>query len=212
MFIVSTRAQIGKGSVWLGGSIGFNQSKADNTPGIGHQKIKAFNVSPAIGIAIKENLIAGVRLGYSKNTSENNPTPTSHYNNTTENYGGGIFIRRYVPVINRLYIFGEGTASYARSKITKDELYNNETRAMENKGWSTSLGFTPGVSYGITKKLQLETGFNSLFGMSYGKSKETNPDIPSGNKGTSEGFSAGISLENASTFYIGFRVLLNNKG
>jgi hypothetical protein len=208
-FIASAHAQIGKGSIWLGGSIGFSQSKSD----IGsNQKMESFNVSPAVGKAIKENLIAGVRLGYSKSTSKNTNSPESYFNSTTENYGGGIFIRRYVPVVNRLYIFGEGTASYAASKQTRDELYSNIKVSTENKGWSTSLSFTPGVSYGISKKFQLETGFNSLFSMSYGKSKLKYLNAPSGTKQTSEGFSAGISLENASTFYIGFRVLLNNKG
>lgn len=208
-FIAATQAQIGKGSMWLGGSIGFSQSKSDFGT---NQKMESFNVSPAVGKAIKENIIAGVRLGYSKSTSKNTNSPESYYNSTTENYGGGIFIRQYVPVVSRLYIFGEATASYAASKQTRDELHSNIKVNTETKGWSTSLGFTPGVSYGVTRKLQLETGFNSLFSMSYGKSKLKYPNSPSASKQTSEGFSAGISLENASTFYIGFRLLINNKG
>jgi hypothetical protein len=210
-FIVSTRAQIGAGSLWLGGGIGFSQSKSDNTINQ-DQKTKSFNISPAVGKAIKENLIAGIRLGYSKNTQESGIANLNDYKTTSQSYGGGIFLRKYVPVVNRLYIFGEGTASYYQNKETRDEMYNSVKTSTESKGWSTGLSFTPGVSYGITKKLQLETGFNSLFSIGYGKSKSSRPNSPSGNKGTTELFSAGINLENESTFYLGFRILINNKG
>jgi hypothetical protein len=82
------------------------------------------------------------------------------------------------------------------------------TNESKIRGWNTGIGFTPGISYAINKKLQLESGFNSLFHATYAKSKTT----AGYNKSSSDSFSAGVSLENQSTFYIGFRVLLNNKG
>lgn len=200
-FALATQAQIGKGSIWLGGSAGYNRTKS-NIDYYENNKNEVFTFSPAVGKAIKENLVAGIRLSYS-NSKQKNTSYSGGYNDTeTKGYGGGIFLRRYVPVITRLYIFGEGTASYART--TRNEVHTGT----KIKGWSTGIGFTPGISYGVNKKLQLESGFNSLLHASYGKSKST----AGYNHLSSDAFSAGVSLENESTFYIGFRLLLNNKG
>lgn len=206
-FMTATKAQIAKESVWLGGGLGYSNSKSD----IGStQKNKSFNISPAIGKAIKENLVAGIRIGYSE-TDNSSKSDISYWNAKNEYYGGGIFLRRYVPVATKLYIFGEGTATFGATKQIREESYSSNKVHTKTTGWSAGLNFTPGVSYGITKIFQLETGFNSLFSLSYGKSKAKDIDFPNNKKQTSQGFSAGISLENASTFYIGFRVLINNK-
>jgi hypothetical protein len=207
MFFVSTQAQIGKGSAWLGGNIGYSQSKSDyvNSP---DQKTEVLQFSPSVGTAIKENLIAGISLGYTENTQKNT-NPNGNYAKTTSKYyGGGIFIRRYIPVVTRLYLIGEATAYYNSGKITTTEVYSTVNSKVTTKSWNTSLSFTPGISYGLTKKVQLETGFNSLFAVGYGKSKR---NLTGSSKETSESFSAGINLENKSTFYIGFRFLINTK-
>jgi len=206
-FIASANAQIGKGSAWLGGNIGYSQSKSDNVNSP-DQKIQVLQINPSVGTAIKENLIAGISLGCRENTQKNTNSNGSYTKNTTKYYGGGIFIRRYIPVVTRLYLIGEATAYYNSGKETSTEVNNTVRNKVTTKSWNTDLSFTPGISYGLTKKVQLETGFNSLFSAGYGKSKT---NLPGSSKVTSESFSAGINLENKSTFYIGFRFLINTK-
>jgi hypothetical protein len=211
--VASTQAQIKKGSVWLGGNIGYSESdsKSESSGDLG---MKVISFKPAAGIAIKENLIAGVTINYSKATNESGGAVMYARKQIDRNIGGGVFLRQYVPVVSRLYIFGQADAGYNKGKSTVNEMNNVTTpttkRISTTKGWSAGISLTPGVSYAVNNKLQLETGFNSLFSTVYNKSKTTSEN--SGLRSSTKTFSTGINLENESTFYIGFRFLINSKG
>ena len=79
--------------------------------------------------------------------------------------------------------------------------------AFSTKTNTVSLSAYPGISYAVSKKLHIETGFNGLVNLSY--YNETNNQ---GNSGSgivkSNGVSLHNSLENLSSIYIGFRLLL----
>lgn len=209
--VLTSQAQINKGSVLLGGSIGYNKGKSE-----AYQqtlKVNTFIFSPAIGVAVKENLVVGARFDYLKQ-KKNNKYPASYNTKQdidTKNYGGGLFIRGYVPVINRLYVFGEGTVSYTVLRETNDQTPPNSPSkyVSKTKGYSTALSFTPGVSFAVSKKFQIEGGFNSLFNISYLKSK-TNYSSGYGSVQSAKQdlFSAGISHDDESMFYVGFRFVL----
>ena len=206
--VLTSRAQINKGSLLLGGSIGFNQIKSKGDMSLtSTSKTTTTTISPSIGVAIKENLVFGARFNYMKYKQRNNydAMTTSYLNTDIKNYGGGIFLRGYVPLINRLYVFGEGYASYIIDRETSIQGYYNSKNERKIKAWSTGLSFTPGISYGVTKKFQIEGGFNSLFSAAYGKSKSTYNGTPAG---TSEAFKAGISQDNESMFFVGFRFVI----
>jgi hypothetical protein len=206
--VLTSQAQINKGSVLLGGSIGFNQIKSKGDASItSTSKTTTTTISPAVGVALKENLVAGVRFNYTKYKQRNNydAMATNYLNTDIKNYGGGIFLRRYVPVINRLYVFGEGSATYNDIKETSIQGYYTSKNERKIKGWNTGLSFTPGISYGVSKKFQIEGGFNSLFSVTYAKSKTTYNGTP---MGTTESFSGGISQDNESMFFVGFRFVI----
>lgn len=203
---LTTRAQIGKGSLSVGGSIGFNQIKSKGDASTtSTSKTTTTTISPAIGVAIKENLVFGVRFNYTKYKQRNNYDIANYLNGDIKNYGGGIFLRQYVPVINRFYVFGEGSATYNDIKETSIQGYYTSKNERKTKGWNTGLSFTPGISYGVSKKFQIEGGFNSLFSVTYAKSKTKYNGTP---MGTTESFSGGISQDNESMFYVGFRFIL----
>ena len=187
--VISTNAQINKGSVWLGGNLSYGQSKTDNDIDPDY-KTHSFSIAPGIGKAVKDNLIVGMRINYQYSKS----TTGTNYSDESQ-YGGSIFVRRYLPVISRLYVFGEGSVGA------------NHFRSSGSKGGGFVIALTPGVSVGINKKLHLETGFNSLFSTYYMKRKTT----VAVNNYSNESFGAGFNLENQSTFYLGFRILINNK-
>lgn len=193
----TTKAQIGKGSVWLGGAIGFNSSKNDNNTAPDSKK-QSFTATPGIGIAIKDNTVAGVDITYGHSKQENDESGITE--RKTNTYGLGVFVRRYVPVISRLYIFGQARAGYSFQKV--DDIIGSGKSKTES--WNTGLTFNPGVSFAVNNKIQLETGLNNLLYVQYSKSKNIVNE--------SNNFSAGVSLENGSTFYVGVRILLNKKG
>lgn len=201
--IETAQAQIRKGAILLGGSIGFSNSKSDNEVSPDN-KTTTLNISPAIGKAIKDNLMIGVGLSYNNIRETNN---ISFKEGKTSNYGGAIFIRRYVPIINRLYIIGEGLAAFSRYRSKTD--WSNATSDASVKGWNAGLTFTPGISFAVNNKLHLETGFNNLLSIQYQKRKYGSSGF--GYPTKSKSFSAGVNLENSSTFYLGFRILINGK-
>jgi len=206
-FMMTTRAQISKGAIWLGGNIGYNKSKmGSDTP---YLQTSNLNISPAVGIVVKENLVVGIGLLYRRGKSEHNGNQLESKGNT---YGVNIFVRKYIPVVNRLYIFGEAGAGYSTSKGHETWLnyYTNPATQTKStsKGWSTGLNVTPGLSFAVTKKFHLETSLNSLLGVSYSKS-ETTPDKPNtGNPSKNENFTAGLFTDGKVQFNIGCRFLL----
>jgi len=209
---LTTKAQIGKGSVWLGGNIGYGSSRSTGVSPINnpssYAKSNSFWIAPAIGKAVKDNLILGISLTY-QNVHYSN---YAQYEKDNENYyGAGFFVRQYVPVLNRLYLFGQGNINfrYSKSEADLNSNYPSNTHN-ETKGWSAGLGFQPGVSFALNKKWQLETGFNNLLSVQYQSTKETSNYVQY--NGKNQQFSAGLNLDNASSFYVGFRILLNSKG
>ncbi|MFL5748299.1 MAG: outer membrane beta-barrel protein, partial [Niastella sp.] len=210
-FMVTTRAQISKGAVWVGGSIGYNQSKNDfKDAAVKDYKNSSFNVSPAIGFVVKDNLVVGFRLNYGHDKSENYGSTSESKSNS---YGGGIFVRKYIPVISRVYVFGEAGAAYAYSKgdDTRQEYVNGSYVNIKtnSKGFSTNLSVTPGLAVAITKKFQLETSLNSLLGVGYNKSKKTTERPTSSfDNMTTDQFTAGIFSDGKAQLNIGCRFLL----
>jgi hypothetical protein len=213
-FVITTRAQIKKGAVWLGGSVGYNQYKDDPVDTAVHDfKNNTLSISPAVGFAVKDNLVVGIRLTYAHTKTDNNGT---YLESKGDNYGGGIFIRQYIPVVNRLYLFGEAAAAYISTKQTDtyNQFYNgNYVKShTTTKGWNAGVSITPGVAFAVTKKFQLETSLNSLLGVTYSKNKITAERPATGTNKTISQFNAGIFTDSKVQFNIGCRFLINNKG
>jgi hypothetical protein len=211
-FMVTTRAQISKGAVWVGGTIGYSQSKMDyKDTGVKDQKTSSLNVSPSIGLVVKDNLVVGISLIYNQSKQENNGTVME---SNTKSYGGNIFVRQYIPVISRLYLFGEASAGYVSTKGdgTQEDYVNGSYVKVKtsSKGWSTGLNVTPGLAFAITKKFQIETSLNSLFNVGYGKMKYSadKPNSSYYQNQTTDTFTAGIFTDGKVQLNIGCRFLL----
>ena len=208
-FFISVHAQkdLPKGSVLLGGNIAFSNATYKDVNST--NKTSGFSISPSAGVAVRDNLFVGIGLSYGhiKNSPSFNGSvvDSSRYNS----YGINLFVRKYKPLKNNFYLFLETGVGVSLAKRT---LMNNlPGRDYYQKDLNVGLGITPGVSYGINSKLQIETGFNSLFGIGYSESKyRDNGSFPGERKSTS--FNAFTSLNNfSSQLYIGFRLLLQKK-
>jgi hypothetical protein len=191
------QGQISKGSIWLGGNIGFNSSK-DEMP----QESKQSNVfiSPAMGIAFSKNIVSGIQLNIT--LSESN---SGGIDRSTSNYGASLFVRRYWNVINRFYAFAQASAGYT----SLNEEVKSTNYLQEVNGWSASMALSPGVSFALNKRFHIESAFYNLFYLQY---TQRQTDITSNsikNSYDSRNVGAGVSLENSSYFNVGFRYLLN---
>jgi hypothetical protein len=197
--VVSTRAQINKGAIWLGGQASYNQSSEKSLGSPTTNKTTGFSINPAIGKAVKDNLVVGISAGYWHSKNKTGSTTNSNYNS----YGAGVFIRKYIPVISNLYLFGDARVNVSRG-IEKGYSTSGNSK---NKYWNIAISATPGIAYAVTKNIQIETGVNSLFATVYQRRDSK--------QGTSEGksssFNSGILLDNNTPIYIGFRFLLNKK-
>lgn len=195
---VTTQAQIRKGATWLGGQAGYSHTSEEAGPSSSKNTQSNFSISPAVGKAVKDNLIVGISASYAHGKSKSGAAVMSKYNS----YGGGVFVRKYIPVIDRLYIYGDASAFFSTSRTNQE--YSTTDRI---KTLNVGIGITPGLSYAVTNNLQIETGVSSLFSTMYEKRTQKQ----GGSEAKYDSFHTGVFLDNKSQLYIGFRFLLNKK-
>jgi hypothetical protein len=201
------KAQISKGRTLLGGTVVYNRTTASYSNNDLYPASQNYiTINPAVGVAVKENLIVGVEGSFYSSVQKSGPTP----NFTTTNghgYGGSFFLRRYVPLAKRFYFFGQGAIG-ASTNTSKSE-YNNQT-INSSEGWSTAISFSPGLTYGIFRKLYIESSLNGFALLAYGHSKYKSTDTNTGAVSTSKAsnFNFSTSLSGGNGFSIGFRFLL----
>lgn len=88
------------------------------------------------------------------------------------------------------------------------EYSNPSSNFDKTKRYTVGVSVYPGISYTVSKRLQLETGFNNLLGLNYFTEKrEVSNTFPYTEK--TNGISINSSLNNISSLYLGFRVLIN---
>lgn len=187
LFATITKAQITKGSTFIGGQI--SGGKQESKSGSNSQEQNTLYISPAIGTAIKQNLIAGVDLTYSHSKNESNGIPGTEWNG----YGTGFFLRRYAPIANRFYFFLQGRVGYSHGKSESSSGTNKFTSNANNY----ELGVYPGVSFALTKSVHVEAGLNNLALISYSRAKSKETNSP-GQTSSSFGFSTSASGSNLS--------------
>ncbi|NTS39446.1 outer membrane beta-barrel protein [Flavisolibacter sp. BT320] len=198
LFSFTASSQITKGSVLLGGGIsgGKGTSESNNRETI----TTSFGINPAVGLAVQNNTVIGLRLSYGKNKSEIEDGTAENWQRTNQ-FGAGFFYRRYMNLSQKFYLFGEGSVFYNGTK--------QETRSswqqMDQKIKSVGINFYPGVAYAVSRKMHLEIGLNNLLDISYSHSKTASP---SGSEQTSSGFGFYTNVSTSAPLTVGFRFVL----
>lgn len=218
-FCFSSFAQIKKGSVYLGGDVSltnikFERSSMPSSPNVpGNGTVKGIVISPAIGIAIKDNLIAGADITYQNNKTENYYSAPG----TTESKGAGagVFIRRYFPVASQFYFFGQARVGYANRNFEQISTSGLATYDTEEKTWNMLGGLYPGLSYNVTKSFYLEMGLNNLLQIGYEKTDRTETQTYNSTTTksslTQKGFFIQSSLSNSTSLNVGVRFIFPKK-
>ena len=162
--LCTVHAQIKKGDVQLGGSLSFGTGSTKNYNYT--NKSTNVTVSPSFGMAVQDNLVIGVSLLYGHNpTKYGNP----QYEYGSDQYGGGIFARRYRSIGKSFSVFMEwnlvGQYEHTNSGYT-DSLVNSNVRT-----YNFSTGLYPGIAYNISRRVQVETSLPYLIYANYQHSK-----------------------------------------
>jgi hypothetical protein len=202
----SAAAQISKGKVFLGGTVGFGQQTSEMTNMSSNYPTKQtyLTISPSVGKVIRENIILGVQASIATQRSD---YKVQEFDARYKGYSGGVFMRRYVPLLKSFYFFGQGAADF--SVQNSSEKFQGQTRN-KAKGWGTSVSLYPGLAYAVTRKFYVEAALNNLLVAGYNRSETESKDPGSGVVSSSETSSFGFStsLGSSAGFTIGFRFLL----
>jgi len=124
-------------------------------------------------------------------------------------YGAGIFIRKYKQIAKSgfsMFVQGAFDVNYNSNKY---ESSSGNTFFDKSKNYSLAISAYPGISYTISKKLQLQTGFNNLLSLGYFSEKREITGTSNDYSLKTKGINVNTSLNNFSSLYLGFRLLIS---
>lgn len=204
-------AQTSKGSMMLGGSLGFNSRNSETTitnSGVSavtvERKYSGFNFSPTFGYFVADKLAVGLILDFS--SSNNTYTyPLAVGNNTKEenfvNKGTqfGIFARKYMMTNETFGFYGQISflTGSTKNEYTDTRANGNSTIDLD-KGPKTNVDLGFGIAYFPSKNIGLHAGFGGL-GWNSSKVKSTNSTSPNSDKTEKDsGFNFNLNTANIS--------------
>lgn len=156
-------AQIKKQSILLGGQLFYynNKNQIDNL----NQKSESGTISLSLGKVFKENKIVGFNLVFSPirqfNNLNNGDTTTLTYNR----FDIGVFYREYKTLAKDFYFFTQVDGAFITAN--QNEHYKTisaDVKATQRGGY---ISLTPGISYQVFKKMQLEVIIPNILSMQY---------------------------------------------
>lgn len=165
---LSSLAQIPKGVVLLGASVGLN------TNNFSERSNSSIDLNPRVGIAVGNNWVLGARLGVSFSTYK-----SEEYNYQKDTYNdisGTIFVRKYVPLKNRLGLYTELGAGIGFSRISYKTISIVASSEGRQRASSYNTGITPGIYYRLSPRLLISADVGGL-NYTYSKSKYESPDF-----------------------------------
>src|SRR6185369_8181055 len=158
----SLNAQIKKQSILLGGQLSYysDQNRTDNL----HQEAQSGTIGVSVGKAYKDNYIIGINLNYSPlkqtNFLSGNDTVTTKFNG----FQIGAFLRQYKMLGKDFYFFGQLDGAFISANQKDDYRTLGDVNATQRGGF---ISLTPGISYQVFKKMQLELTIPNILSVQY---------------------------------------------
>jgi hypothetical protein len=165
-------------------------------------------INPSFGKAIKDNLVLGFDINYGHSLSQ----PDTVNKSTQNSFGAGIFVRRYKPLGNGFYLFGQselsGSFNHTKFKNTNGNPGYDENH---NDGYNFTLQFYPGIAYAINRRWQIETSLPNFLNVNYShaSTKTVYANAPE-QKGSSNSFGFSSSLTGSNQFAVGVRYIIGS--
>lgn len=204
LFSITASAQIKKGSTLLGGQFFYNNSNVDWNTAQPDQTNKFGNFGISAGRALKENSVLGLYVSYGHARARNNYNGAVFTNSTADLYNAGVFFKKYKKLAKNFYFFGElGTGYVGRNQSQADVSGANEVKIKSSGG---ELYLTPGFSYSVLKKLQIEILIPGIAEIQYSVTKTTS--LNNNSKENDFHISSNLNSSLLNSVGIGFRFIL----
>lgn len=158
-------AQTQPGTLFLGGSFHLNKQNYDDTPTVKQRTGTDFSLSLQAGRFIRQNLVLGLSLKYESGRNKSNRIESGssfYHKNSTRTIAAGPFVRKYIPLAEKFYFYGQGTAGMEFNRWKNEYVSNSFTTTGKDR--SAFISLMPGLNYFITPKIALEI---SSSGISY---------------------------------------------
>ncbi|MCI1640722.1 MAG: hypothetical protein LKI42_05550 [Bacteroidales bacterium] len=151
-------------------------------------RFSAYGITPSFSYFIKDNMSAGIRLGYDRTDfnlddanlsldDDTNMDLSNHYLKS-DKYYTALIIRNYLPLYgSRVFaLFNETrlTGSLGQSKSYKKD--GNDKDGTFTRTYGVGLGFYPGICAFISNEMAFEASLNVL-GVEYSLSEQTKNQI-----------------------------------
>ncbi len=202
VLIQLAQAQVAKGSLFIGGSASFSNSKTES--GNSTAKTNMWAALPQVGVAIQQNKVVGIQLHVSGSATERVDLTSKTSSN---GYGAGVFYRQYFPLANKWMLYGQANvlAIFSHSKTVAQGVTTDK-----GKAWQAEFGITPGISFQAGKKLWLEASLSDLFSVNYTHSKADalNPSGAVINTSTQNNFTASANASGFNSIAVGIRWII----
>lgn len=160
----SLSAQVKKGDLLLGATMGLNYGNSSGSSGSGSSSSNA-NIAPRIGFGIGHNSVMGFRtnFGYSSGRNDGSTVRT-----TSTSIGGSVYWRKFIPIKGQIGWYAEPSAgvSYV-SNVTKSDPGGK----IQTQGINYSALVIPGIYYQPLSKLLISVDFGGL-GVNHHRSKD----------------------------------------
>ena len=203
---VSSNAQITKNSILLGGQLFYynEKNKVENL----NQKAEAGTIGISIGKAFKENAVAGINLSFSPLKETNYLTGSDTVNVTYHRFDIGAFFREYKKLANDLYFFAQVDGAFIMANQKEDyKISPGDVKASQRGGF---ISLTPGITYRIFKKMQLELTIPNILSVQYLVTKfdSENPQVKNSKRQQFMFYSNLNSNTSLGWLGVGFRFIL----
>jgi hypothetical protein len=206
------RAQINKGDILLGGNIGYQTQTTtyENTPNTTPYKSDDLTIDPSFARAFKNNSVAGFDLSIGHDYS--NPgsgSETSNYNL----YGAGIFLRRYRPLGNGFYLFGQARlgGSYDHDTYSNLGTPPGTPTASSYSTGQVAISLFPGIAYALDRHWQVETELPGFLSISYYHQRQTSTyETGPQQITTTNSFDLSSALTGSNSLSVGVRYIIGN--
>jgi outer membrane protein len=182
--VLSVNAQVSKGSMMFGGSLGANITMESTTKVTGAADVKVaghtdWNFSPTGGYFIADGLAVGLALNVGSSFMK---TVTTLDGKTNENVsmstmGFGLFARKYMEVTDKVYLHGQAGLGYASGSAT-DRVTDGADKLKDGAKISSSsmvFDITPGITYFVAPNWGIDFSLNNIIGYSSTTSKTETP-------------------------------------
>jgi hypothetical protein len=214
----TVHAQVKSGDIILGGNLSYFTQGTSAPQVAGSASPTMFTkqnnliVNPSIGKAIRDNLVVGLDLSYGHNSSSNNLAGSPAETGTENGFTAGVFVRRYKPLGNGFYLFGQAELSAGYTHSSSSTPQPGEPSLAAN-GYETTLQLYPGIAYALNRRWQIETGLPNFLSIDYTHTKTTTsytngiPDQSS----IYHAFDLASALTGTNEFTVGVRYFIGGK-